>query len=107
MKPKVFLEFVEIKSLIASVLPFVLGSMYAYYNYHQLHLGYLLLFFIASSLFHMATNANDNYQDFLHAPRNDDNQEFLQETNVVGVNQISIGQTRTITFGLAGISLII
>ncbi|MBS0951723.1 prenyltransferase [Lactiplantibacillus plantarum] len=107
MKPKVFLEFVEIKSLIASVLPFVLGSMYAYYNYHQLHLGYLLLFFIASSLFHMATNANDNYQDFLHAPRNDDNQEFLQETNVVGVNQISIGQARTITFGLAGISLII
>ncbi|KLD57127.1 hypothetical protein WP50_36055 [Lactiplantibacillus plantarum] len=71
LKPKVFLEFVEIKSLIASVLPFVLGSMYAYYNYHQLHLGYLLLFFIASSLFHMATNANDNYQDFLHAPRND------------------------------------
>lgn len=107
MKPKVFLEFVEIKSLIASVLPFVLGSLYAIYNYHQVHLGYLGLFFIASSLFHMATNANDNYQDFLHAPRDDNNQEFLEETNVVGVNQISIGQARTITFGLAGISLIL
>ncbi|MFC6179715.1 1,4-dihydroxy-2-naphthoate polyprenyltransferase [Lactiplantibacillus daowaiensis] len=107
MKPKVFLEFVEIKSLIASVLPFVLGSLYAIYNYHQVHLGYLLLFFIASSLFHMATNANDNYQDFLHAPRDADNQEFLEETNVVGVNQISIGQARTITFSLAGVSLIL
>ncbi|ETY74822.1 prenyltransferase [Lactiplantibacillus fabifermentans] len=107
MKPKVFLEFVEIKSLIASVLPFVLGSLYAVYNYHQLHLGYLLLFFIASSLFHMATNANDNYQDFIHAPRNHDNQEFLEETNVVGVNQISISQARLLTFGLAGVSLVI
>ena len=107
MKPKVFLEFVEIKSLIASVLPFVLGSLYAVYNYHQLHLGYLLLFFIASSLFHMATNANDNYQDFIHAPRNHDNQEFLEETNVVGVNQISISQARLMTFGLAGVSLVI
>lgn len=107
MKPKVFLEFVEIKSLIASVLPFVLGSLYAIYNYHQVHLGYLALFFIASSLFHMATNANDNYQDFLHAPRDADNQEFLEETNVVGVNQISIGQARTITFGLAGVSLVL
>ena len=107
LKPKVFLEFVEIKSLIASVLPFVLGSLYAVYNYHQLHLGYLVLFFIASSLFHMATNANDNYQDFLHAPRNSDNQEFLEATNVVGVNRISISQARSITFGLGGVSLII
>jgi len=107
LKPKVFLEFVEIKSLIASVLPFVLGSLYAIYNYHQVHLGYLALFFVASSLFHMATNANDNYQDFLHAPRDADNQEFLEETNVVGVNQISIGQARTITFGLAGVSLVL
>ena len=107
MKPKVFLEFVEIKSLIASVLPFVLGSLYAVYNYHQVHLGYLILFFIASSLFHMATNANDNYQDFLHAPRDAANQEFLEDTNVVGANQISIKQARTLTFGLGGISLIL
>jgi len=107
LKPKVFLEFVEIKSLIASVLPFVLGSLYAVYNYHQVHLGYLLLFFVASSLFHMATNANDNYQDFLHAPRDAANQEFLEATNVVGVNQISIRQARTLTFGLGGISLIL
>lgn len=107
MKPKVFLEFVEIKSLIASVLPFVLGSLYAIYNYHQVHLGYLVLFFIASSLFHMATNANDNYQDFLHAPRDAANQEFLKDTNVVGANQISIKQVRTLTFGLGGISLIL
>lgn len=107
MKPKVFLEFVEIKSLIASVLPFVLGSLYAIYNYHQVHLGYLVLFFIASSLFHMATNANDNYQDFLHAPRDAANQEFLKDTNVVGANQISIKQARTLTFGLGGISLIL
>ncbi|MFC6294244.1 prenyltransferase [Lactiplantibacillus daoliensis] len=97
----------EIKSLIASVLPFVLGSLYAVYNYHQVHLGYLILFFIASSLFHMATNANDNYQDFLHAPRDAANQEFLEDTNVVGANQISIKQARTLTFGLGGISLIL
>ena len=55
----------------------------------------------------MATNANDNYQDFLHAPRDAANQEFLEDTNVVGANQISIKQARTLTFGLGGISLIL
>lgn len=107
MRLRVFLEFVEFKSLIASLLPFVLGTLYSLYRYNQIKIGLLVLFFIAASLFHMATNANDNYQDFLHAPKNADNAEFLQETNVVGVNQISIGQARGITYGLAGVAMLI
>lgn len=104
MKPKVFFEFIEIQSLIASVFPFVLGIMYAYYNYHLIQVGNMILFFIAANVLQMAVNANDNYQDFMHS---DDELEFKSKTNVVGVNNISIGLARTITLGLASLSAII
>lgn len=104
MKPKVFLEFIEITSLIASVFPFVLGVMYAYYNYHTINVVNTILFFIAANLLQMAVNANDNYQDFIHS---DDDEEFKSQTNVVGVNNISITTARTITYSLAGIVAVI
>lgn len=104
MKPKVFLEFIEIYSLIASVFPFVLGILYAYYHYHTFNLLYSILFFIAANVLQMAVNANDNYQDFLNS---EDEEEFKSQTNVVGVHNISIPLARTITFTLFGISALI
>lgn len=104
LKPKVFLEFVEIQSLIASVFPFVLGIMYAYYNYHLIHVGNMILFFIAANVLQMAVNANDNYHDFVHS---DDEAEFKSKTNVVGVNHISITTAKAITFSLVGIAALI
>lgn len=104
MKPKVFLEFIEIQSLIASIFPFILGVMYAYYNYHSIQIGNTILFFIAANVLQMAVNANDNYQDYLHS---DDELEFKAKTNVVGVNHISIGLARTVTLGLASITAVI
>lgn len=104
MKAKVFLEFVEFKALIASVFPFALGTLYAFYQYHTFNLWFTVLFFIAANCLQMAVNANDNYQDFLHS---DDEEEFKSQTNVVGVNNISISLARTITFSLFGLTAII
>ncbi|GKT04163.1 UbiA family prenyltransferase [Furfurilactobacillus entadae] len=86
MKPKVFLEFVEMQSMVASVLPFILGLLYAWYNFHSFVLINSLLFFVINELLHMAVNANDNLQDFIHAK---DEETFKKVTNVVGHYAIS------------------
>ena len=64
MSLSVFLELVEIKAKTASVFPFLLGTLFAWYHYHTLHIAELLVFFVAMLLFNMAVDANDNYQDY-------------------------------------------
>ncbi|HAT55077.1 MAG TPA: 1,4-dihydroxy-2-naphthoate prenyltransferase [Lactobacillus sp.] len=98
MKPKVFLEFVEFQSLVASVLPFLLGLLYVWYNYQSFNLLNSVLFFVIIELMHMAVNANDNTQDFVHAK---DEQTFKQLTNVVGHYHIPLRLAITIIIGLS------
>lgn len=64
MSISVFLELVEVKAKTASVFPFLLGTLFAWYHYHTLHIPELLVFFVAMLLFNMAVDANDNYQDY-------------------------------------------
>lgn len=104
MKPKVFLEFVEFQSLVASVLPFTLGLLYVWYNYHAFSLLHSVLFFIVIELMHMAVNANDNTQDFVHAK---DEKTFKQLTNVVGHYQIPLRLAITIIVSLSAGAAII
>ncbi|WP_421017272.1 UbiA family prenyltransferase [Furfurilactobacillus cerevisiae] len=104
MKPKVFLEFVEFQSLVASVLPFTLGLLYVWYNYHAFNLLQSVLFFIVIELMHMAVNANDNTQDFVHAK---DEKTFKQLTNVVGHYHISLRLAITVIVSLSAGAAII
>ena len=104
MKPKVFLEFVEFQSLVASVLPFTLGLLYVWYNYHAFNLLHSVLFFIVIELMHMAVNANDNTQDFVLAK---DEKTFKQLTNVVGHYHISLRLAITVIVSLSAGAAII
>ncbi|MFD1441056.1 prenyltransferase [Lacticaseibacillus hegangensis] len=93
MKAKVFFELVEIKAKTASVFPFLMGTLYAWYHYHTLHLPELIVFFIAMLLFNMAVDANDNYQDYRRAQRVEA-EAFRQKTNIIGrehLNPSAIG----------------
>ncbi|GAB6093590.1 UbiA family prenyltransferase [Furfurilactobacillus curtus] len=104
MKPKVFLEFVEIQSMVASILPFIIGLLYVWYNARAFHLGVSLLLFVVIELMHMAVNANDNIQDFIYAK---DEQTFKKITNVVGHYQISVRLAVEIILGLSSIAAIL
>ncbi|ANK59052.1 prenyltransferase [Loigolactobacillus backii] len=88
MTLSVFLELVEIKAKTASVFPFLLGTFYALYHYRQLHPVYLVLFFIAMLVFNMAVDANDNYQDYRRATKNEA-LGFREKTNIIGVNHLN------------------
>ena len=60
---KRFLSYVEIRTKIASVLPFLLGLFYSVYAYGQISLRNTALFFVSMLLFDMATTALNNYID--------------------------------------------
>ncbi|GBG94212.1 1,4-dihydroxy-2-naphthoate octaprenyltransferase [Ligilactobacillus salitolerans] len=89
----VFLELVEIKAKTASVLPFILGACYSWYNFHSLHPLLLLAFFIAMFLFNMSVDILDNYNDYHHAV---DEKNYKQNTNIIGREHLSL----KLVFGL-------
>ncbi|MFD1392629.1 1,4-dihydroxy-2-naphthoate polyprenyltransferase [Lacticaseibacillus jixianensis] len=104
MKPKVFFELVEIKAKTASVFPFLMGTLYAWYHFHTLHLAELVVFFIAMLLFNMAVDANDNYQDYRRAER-EQADAFRERTNIIGrehLNPSMIGWLIAIMIAVSG-----
>ncbi|MDX9872787.1 MAG: 1,4-dihydroxy-2-naphthoate polyprenyltransferase [Clostridia bacterium] len=67
MTLKVFLQFVEIQTKLASMIPFLLGTLYASYRYDSfLPLNFLLMF-VSLFSFDMATTAINNYIDLTKA----------------------------------------
>ena len=72
-----FLNYVEIRTKIASLLPFLLGLTYVLYTYKQVDIGNTLLFFTSMLSFDMATTALNNCID---VKANGKNLEFSQKT---------------------------
>lgn len=62
-----FLKFVEIRTKVASVIPFTLGTLYALYRYHSFNSVNFLIMFVSLISFDMATTAINNYMDFKKA----------------------------------------
>ena len=91
MNRKVFFELVELKAKTASVLPFLLGICFSWYHYQQLHLVYVLIYFIAMFIFNMAVDILDNYNDYLHAKEGHD---YKEKTNIIGREKLSLALLR-------------
>jgi 1,4-dihydroxy-2-naphthoate octaprenyltransferase len=64
MNLKTFLDFVEIRTKIASVVPFVLGILFAYYRYDAFNLISTAVFLISLITLDMATTAINHYEGF-------------------------------------------
>ncbi|RCW51429.1 MULTISPECIES: 1,4-dihydroxy-2-naphthoate polyprenyltransferase [unclassified Halanaerobium] len=62
-----FLKLVEIRTKIASITPFILGNIYAFYFYRSFNLHNFLLMFLSLLSIDMATTAINNYQDYKKA----------------------------------------
>ncbi len=67
MSLKIFLQFVEIQTKVASVVPFILGTMYAVYRFDAFNLRNFIWMFIATLSFDMAATAINNYLDYKKA----------------------------------------
>lgn len=63
MKIQIFFQFVEIKTKLASMLPFALGSLYSLYRFELFNMANFLVMFVALLTFDMATTGINNYLD--------------------------------------------
>ncbi|MBM7870844.1 1,4-dihydroxy-2-naphthoate octaprenyltransferase [Clostridium pascui] len=66
-----FLKFVEIQTKVASVIPFILGTLYSLYRYETFNFENFITMFISLITFDMATTAINNYCDYKKAHTNE------------------------------------
>ncbi|MFL0269935.1 1,4-dihydroxy-2-naphthoate polyprenyltransferase [Candidatus Clostridium radicumherbarum] len=67
MNLKSFLKYVEIQTKVASVMPFILGTLYAFYRFNSFKASTFIIMFISLITFDMTTTAINNYIDFKKA----------------------------------------
>ncbi len=99
----VFLEFVEIKTKVASVSPMTLGLLWAAYRYQTFDWLNTLLFVLAVLSFDMCTTAINNSMDYHKAK----DEAYRQESNVIGKFSLDFQQMIGIIFTLLIFSILI
>ena len=67
MGVKSFFRLVEIQTKVASVIPYILGTVFALYKFENFHVKQAVLFFLSMIVFDMTTTAINNYVDFTKA----------------------------------------
>lgn len=103
MTPKVFMEVVEAKTKLASILPFFIGALFAASYFHQFNVVNTVLFFVAMLTFDMATTAINNLMDYYHA-RDD---AYLQNTNVVSRKNLNPRNIALMIIGMISFATIL
>ncbi|HEM4292090.1 TPA: UbiA family prenyltransferase, partial [Streptococcus suis] len=99
----VFLEFVEMKTKVASVFPMSLGILWSLYRYQAFNWLNTLLFILAVLSFDMCTTAINNSMDYHKAK----DEIYRQESNVIGKFSLDFRQMIGIVFALLIFSVII
>ncbi|MCK3923343.1 MAG: 1,4-dihydroxy-2-naphthoate polyprenyltransferase [Streptococcus suis] len=99
----VFLEFVELKTKVASVFPMTLGILWSLYRYQVFNWLNTLLFIIAVLSFDMCTTAINNSMDYHKAK----DETYRQESNVIGKFSLDFRQMIGIVLALLIFSLLV
>ncbi|HFI0356963.1 TPA: 1,4-dihydroxy-2-naphthoate polyprenyltransferase [Streptococcus suis] len=99
----VFLEFVEMKTKVASVFPMTLGILWAIYRYQTFNWLNTLLFVLAVLSFDMCTTAINNSMDYHKAK----DETYRQESNVIGKFSLDFRQMIGIVLALLIFSLLV
>lgn len=100
MNPKVFAQLVELRTKLASLLPFLVGVSFAAVQYHQLSWLNTAIFFIAMSLFDMATTAINNLMDYRKAR----DQTYRKKVNVIGREHLSVRTVSWLSVLMVGVA---
>ncbi|WP_440960977.1 1,4-dihydroxy-2-naphthoate polyprenyltransferase [Paenibacillus nitricinens] len=69
MNIKSFLRFVELPTKVASMIPFLMGTLYALHRFEDFYVLRFGLMFVSLLSFDMATTAINNYYDFKKASK--------------------------------------
>ncbi|MCB2948306.1 1,4-dihydroxy-2-naphthoate polyprenyltransferase [Streptococcus suis] len=99
----VFLEFVEMKTKVASVFPMTLGILWSLYCYQAFNWLNTLLFVLTVLSFDMCTTAINNSMDYHKAK----DEIYRQESNVIGKFSLDFRQMIGIVLALLVFSLLV
>ena len=100
---KDIIELVELRTKIASVIPFVVGLLYSVWTFRNFNAVNMVLFFIGMVCFDMATTVMNNLMDYVKAK----NETYRQEENIIGTSSLTVKQTTIIFAALVGVATII
>ncbi len=92
MSIKNFLKLVEIQTKIASLFPFLFGTLFALYRYGRIDIVNWGLMCVSLLSFDMATTTINNYMDYQKAK----DPEYRQNHNIIGQASIPINRVRFI-----------
>ncbi len=91
-----FLKFVEIRTKIASLFPFIVGCLFVIYRYDIFQPLNTVIFFAAMLIFDLTTTAINNYMDYRKAS----SEAYRQEKNIIGQEAIQERVVITTIIGL-------
>ena len=97
------IELVELRTKIASVIPFVVGLLYSIWTFGHFDAVNMALFFVAMLCFDMATTVMNNLMDYVKAK----NETYRQEENIIGTSSLTVKQAEMIFGSLVGVATII
>ena len=100
---KDIIELVELRTKIASIIPFVVGLLYSIWTFGHFDAVNMALFFIGMLCFDMATTVMNNLMDYVKAK----NETYRQEENIIGTSSLTVKQAEMIFGSLVGVATII
>ena len=100
---KDIIELVELRTKIASVIPFVVGLLYSIWTFGNFNVVNMGLFFVGMLCFDMATTVMNNLMDYIKAK----NEIYRQEENIIGTSSLTVKQAEMIFGSLVGVATII
>lgn len=100
---KDIIELVELRTKIASVIPFIVGLLYSIWTFGNFNVVNMGLFFVGMVCFDMATTVMNNLMDYIKAK----NEIYRQEENIIGTSSLTVKQAEMIFGSLVGVATII
>ena len=100
---KDIIELVELRTKIASVIPFVVGLLYSIWTFGNFNAVNMALFFVGMLCFDMATTVMNNLMDYVKAK----NETYRQEENIIGTSSLTVKQAAMIFGSLVGVATMI
>lgn len=89
-----FLKLVEIQTKVASVIPFLLGTIYALYRFDNFNLNNFLIMLVSLLAIDMTTTATNNYLDYKRAKKkhgyNYEHHNVIVKDNISEKNVIAV-----------------
>jgi len=105
MNIKSFLKLVEIRTKVASMIPFIAGSLFAAYHFENFDTVSFLLMFGSLFIFDMTTTAFNNYFDYKRA-RVKEGYNY-EEHNAIGRDRLSLFTVRTTIAVMLSLAIIL